>query len=86
LISVDVKPEFYIRALCVLCAGSDWAVANSELTPANRFCINDLPTGERLEVRVVAVNAGGRSEPCALVEPVPIREVVGEFQTHLDQI
>ncbi|KAG7258656.1 hypothetical protein CRUP_001745 [Coryphaenoides rupestris] len=59
--------------------GSDWVVANSELTAANRLCVKDLTTGERLDVRVVAVNAGGRSEPCALVEPVPIREVVGEF-------
>ncbi|CAL8366995.1 unnamed protein product [Lota lota] len=55
---------------------SDWVVANSELTPANRLCIKELTTGDRLNVRVVAVNAAGRSEACALVEAVPIREVV----------
>ena len=46
---------------------------------ANRHVLKDLTTGDLLNVRVVAVNAGGRSEPAALVEPVPIREVVGEY-------
>lgn len=68
----------------ILYTGSDWVVANSELTPANRFCIKDLTTGDRVNVRVVAVNAGGRSEAGALVEPVPIREVVGELGIWLE--
>uniref|UniRef100_UPI003AB0B3B8 myosin binding protein Ha n=1 Tax=Centroberyx gerrardi TaxID=166262 RepID=UPI003AB0B3B8 len=55
---------------------TDWAVANEALTPANRYCIKNLTTGDLLHVRVVAVNAGGRSEPAALAEPVPIREIV----------
>ncbi|XP_059915358.1 myosin binding protein Ha isoform X2 [Gadus macrocephalus] len=55
---------------------TDWVVANSELTTANRLCIKDLTLGDRLNVRVVAVNAGGPSEACALDESVPIREVV----------
>ncbi|KAJ3586234.1 hypothetical protein NHX12_012634 [Muraenolepis orangiensis] len=50
---------------------SDWAVANAELTPANRLCIKDLTTGDRLNVRVMAVNAGGRSEACALLLTAP---------------
>ncbi|XP_008284377.1 myosin binding protein Ha [Stegastes partitus] len=54
---------------------TDWVVANEELTPANRYCIRNLTTGDLLRVRVVAVNPGGRSEPGALAEPVPIREV-----------
>ncbi|KAM3617125.1 uncharacterized protein V6R79_002500 [Siganus canaliculatus] len=54
---------------------SDWVAANEELTEANRFCIKNLTTGDLLHVRVVAVNPGGRSEPAALAEPVPIREV-----------
>lgn len=58
---------------------SDWVVANTELTPANRLCIKSLTTGDLLHVRVVAVNRGGRSEPGHLVDPVPIREVVGEY-------
>ena len=66
----------------VLCTGTDWVVANSELTTANRLCIKDLTLGDRLNVRVVAVNAGGPSEACALDESVPIREVVGEFAPH----
>ncbi|XP_068997503.1 myosin binding protein Ha isoform X1 [Embiotoca jacksoni] len=55
---------------------ADWVVANAELTPANRYCIKDLTAGDLLRVRVVAVNPGGRSEPGALAEPVPIREIV----------
>ncbi|KAI3357704.1 hypothetical protein L3Q82_016109, partial [Scortum barcoo] len=55
---------------------TDWVEANEELTPANRFCIKNLTTGDLLHVRVVAVNPGGRSEPGALAEPVPIREIV----------
>ena len=67
------------NACLVLRTGTNWVVANSELTAANRLCIKELTTGDRLNVRVVAVNAGGPSEACALVESVPIREVVGEF-------
>ncbi|XP_062282961.1 myosin binding protein Ha [Scomber scombrus] len=55
---------------------TDWVVANEELIPTNRYCIKNLTTGDLLHVRVVAVNPGGRSEPGALAEPVPIREVV----------
>ncbi|XP_070825048.1 myosin binding protein Ha isoform X2 [Chaetodon trifascialis] len=53
---------------------SDWVVAQ-ELTSANRCCIKNLTAGDLLHVRVVAVNAGGRSEPGTLAGPVPIREV-----------
>ncbi|KAE8293502.1 Myosin-binding protein H [Larimichthys crocea] len=55
---------------------SDWVVAQEELIAANRYCIQKLTTGDLLHVRVVAVNPGGRSEPGALAEPVPIREIV----------
>ncbi|XP_042348323.1 myosin binding protein Ha isoform X5 [Plectropomus leopardus] len=54
---------------------TDWVVAQEELTPANRCCIKNLTTGDLLLVRVVAVNAGGRSEPGTLAEPVHIREI-----------
>lgn len=53
-------------------------MANEDLTQANHHCIKNLTAGDLLHVRVVAVNAGGRSEPGALVEPVRIREIVGE--------
>ncbi|XP_036959199.1 myosin binding protein Ha isoform X2 [Acanthopagrus latus] len=55
---------------------SDWVVANEELTPANHYCIKNLTAGDLLHARVVAVNPGGRSEPGALAQAVPIREVV----------
>ncbi|XP_030278904.1 myosin binding protein Ha isoform X6 [Sparus aurata] len=55
---------------------SDWVVANEELTLANHYCIKNLTAGDLLHARVVAVNPGGRSEPGALAQAVPIREVV----------
>ncbi|XP_072305980.1 myosin binding protein Ha isoform X1 [Eucyclogobius newberryi] len=54
---------------------TDWVVANEELTATTRYCIKNLTTGDLLLVRVVAVNAGGRSEPGVLAAAVPIREV-----------
>lgn len=59
-------------------AASDWVVGNEELTLANHYCIKNLTAGDLLHARVVAVNPGGRSEPGALAQAVPIREVVGE--------
>nr|XP_057939861.1 myosin-binding protein H-like [Doryrhamphus excisus] len=55
---------------------TDWVVANQELTMANCYCIKDLTAGDMLLVRVVAVNAGGRSEPGTLAQAVPVRDVV----------
>uniref|UniRef100_A0A671NPC0 Myosin binding protein Ha n=1 Tax=Sinocyclocheilus anshuiensis TaxID=1608454 RepID=A0A671NPC0_9TELE len=57
---------------------SEWVVANSELITSNRFVISGLTAGDLLNIRVVAMNAGGRSEPVALAQPVPVREIVGE--------
>lgn len=57
---------------------SEWAAANTELTTSNRFVISGLPTGDLLNIRVVAMNAGGRSEPVVLPQPVPVREIMGE--------
>ncbi|XP_033485470.1 myosin binding protein Ha isoform X1 [Epinephelus lanceolatus] len=54
---------------------TDWVAAQEQLTPGNRCCIKNLTTGDLLHVRVVAVNAGGRSEPCTLAQPVNIREI-----------
>ncbi|XP_016144895.1 myosin-binding protein H-like [Sinocyclocheilus grahami] len=55
---------------------SEWVVANSELITSSRFVISGLTAGDLLNIRVVAVNAGGRSEPVALPQPVPVREIV----------
>ncbi|XP_029911463.1 myosin binding protein Ha [Myripristis murdjan] len=65
---------------------TDWVVANEELTPANRYCIKNLTTGDLLHARVVAVNAGGRSEPAILAEPVPIREIVDRPKIRMPRI
>ncbi|XP_043080658.1 myosin binding protein Ha isoform X2 [Puntigrus tetrazona] len=55
---------------------SEWVAANKELITSSRFVISGLTTGDLLNIRVVAVNAGGRSEPVALAQPVTVREVV----------
>lgn len=78
----------YTYILLIICPflhpiASEWVVANAELTPSNRLVIKNLTTGDLLNIRVVAVNAGGRSEPAPLPQPVVIREVVGECLPHL---
>ncbi|XP_029013479.1 myosin binding protein Ha isoform X2 [Betta splendens] len=65
---------------------SDWAVANEEPTQANRYCIKNLTSGDLLRVRVVAVNAGGRSEAAALAEPVPVREIADRPKIRLPRV
>ncbi|XP_065142443.1 myosin binding protein Ha isoform X4 [Paramisgurnus dabryanus] len=55
---------------------SEWVVANAELTASNHFVIKNLATGDLINIRVVAVNAGGRSEPAHLHQPVAVREIV----------
>ncbi|XP_018523726.1 myosin binding protein Ha isoform X6 [Lates calcarifer] len=65
---------------------TDWVVSNEQLTPANRYCIKNLTAGDLLHVRVVAVNPGGRSEPGALAEPVPIREIVDRPKIRMPRI
>lgn len=57
---------------------SEWVAANTELTTSNRFIISGLTTGDLLNIRVVAMNAGGRSEPAVLPQPIPVREIMGE--------
>ncbi|XP_016416251.1 myosin-binding protein H-like isoform X1 [Sinocyclocheilus rhinocerous] len=55
---------------------SEWVLANKELITSNRFVISGLTAGDLLNIRVVAVNAGGRSEPVALAQPVTVREIM----------
>ncbi|XP_017549677.1 myosin binding protein Ha isoform X1 [Pygocentrus nattereri] len=55
---------------------SEFVPANTELTTSNRFVIKGLTAGDLLNVRVVSVNAGGRSDPVSLPNPVAIRELV----------
>jgi len=53
----------------------DWAPVNEELHKSTRFVIKNQTTGDLLKIRVVAVNAGGRSPPCALPVAVLVKEV-----------
>ncbi|XP_065811219.1 myosin binding protein Hb isoform X4 [Labrus bergylta] len=53
----------------------DWKAVNEEPQKSCRYVIKNLTTGDRLKIRVVAVNAGGRSAPCALPEAVLVKEV-----------
>lgn len=62
----------------------DWKAVNEDLQKSCRYVIKNLRTGDRLKIRVVAVNVGGRSSPVALPEPVLVKEVAGEaFVKHL---
>uniref|UniRef100_A0A8C4RMZ1 Myosin-binding protein H n=1 Tax=Erpetoichthys calabaricus TaxID=27687 RepID=A0A8C4RMZ1_ERPCA len=54
----------------------DWISANQDLIVSNRFAIKGLTTGEKLHVRVKAVNPAGPSKPGAMEQPVLIREIV----------
>lgn len=54
----------------------EWVAANQELVERTQFKVKDLPVGEKMLFRVVAVNIAGRSPPAGLSHPVTIREIV----------
>ncbi|KAK9973804.1 hypothetical protein ABG768_024507 [Culter alburnus] len=54
----------------------DWKAANEEPTVSCRYIIKNQTTGDRLNIRVVAMNPGGRSPPATLPDAVLVREVV----------
>ncbi|XP_060774225.1 myosin binding protein Hb isoform X1 [Neoarius graeffei] len=54
----------------------DWKAVNDELSISCRYVIKNQTTGDRLNIRVVAVNAGGRSPPATFPDAVLVREVV----------
>ncbi|XP_078093397.1 myosin binding protein Ca [Mustelus asterias] len=57
--------------------GSDeWIAANTELVERLGFTVKNLPTGEKINFRVRAVNIAGKSAPAMLSQPVTIREIV----------
>lgn len=56
----------------------DWKAVNEELQKSCRYVIKNQTTGDRLKIRVVAVNAGGRSPPVTLPEAVLVKEVAGK--------
>lgn len=58
-------------------AGSEeWVPANTELCEKQGFVVRGLPTGEKMNFRVVAVNMAGMSPPALLGQPVTIREIM----------
>lgn len=56
---------------------TEWQVANTELVDRQNYIVRNLPTGEKMDFRVVAVNIAGRSPPALLAQPVKIREIMG---------
>ncbi|XP_041084554.1 myosin-binding protein H-like isoform X1 [Polyodon spathula] len=54
----------------------DWVVANQELIVSNRYAIKNLTPGDKLHVRVKAINPGGPSAAATLEQPVVVREIV----------
>nr|XP_015194164.1 PREDICTED: myosin-binding protein C, cardiac-type isoform X2 [Lepisosteus oculatus] len=57
--------------------GSDeWVPAFEGLTERTSVIIRDLPTGEKMQFRVRAVNVAGSSAPATLSQPVTIREIM----------
>uniref|UniRef100_A0A146WVV6 Myosin-binding protein H n=1 Tax=Fundulus heteroclitus TaxID=8078 RepID=A0A146WVV6_FUNHE len=61
----------------------DWKAVNEDLQKACRYVIKNQTTGDRLLIRVVAVNEGGRSPPVALPEPVLVKEVADRPKVRL---
>ncbi|XP_061556878.1 myosin binding protein Ca isoform X2 [Phycodurus eques] len=57
--------------------GSDeWVPANKKPVEKNQYRVKDLPVGEKMLFRVVAINIAGRSPPATLCQGVTIREIM----------
>lgn len=65
-------------------SAEEWKAVNEELQKSCRYIIKNLTTGDRLKIRVLAVNAGGPSPPCALPEAVLVKEVAGKESSERD--
>ncbi|XP_074496455.1 myosin binding protein Hb isoform X1 [Sebastes fasciatus] len=61
----------------------DWKAVNEELHKSTRYMIKNQTTGDRLKIRVVALNAGGRSTPLTLPEAVLVKEVADRPKVRL---
>ncbi|KAM9409935.1 myosin binding protein Hb isoform 2-T2 [Pholidichthys leucotaenia] len=61
----------------------DWKAVNEELQKACRYVIKNQTAGDRLKIRVVALNAGGRSPPVTLPEAVVVKEVTDRPKVRL---
>ncbi|XP_031727601.1 myosin binding protein Hb [Anarrhichthys ocellatus] len=61
----------------------DWKAVNEDLQKSSRYVIKNQTTGDRLRIRVVAVNVGGRSPPVTLPEAVQVKEVADRPKVRL---
>lgn len=61
-------------------------MANQELCERQGFVVRNLPVGEKINFRVVAVNIAGRSPPATMAQPVTIREIMGESLSELARL
>nr|XP_055037359.1 myosin binding protein Cb [Misgurnus anguillicaudatus] len=55
---------------------TEWHPANTDPVERQSFVVRNLPTGEKVNFRVVAVNIAGRSPPALLSQPVTVREIM----------
>ncbi|XP_051969612.1 myosin binding protein Cb isoform X3 [Xyrauchen texanus] len=55
---------------------SEWHAANTDLIGRQSFVVKNMPTGEKMNFRVMAVNIAGRSLPAQLSQPVTVREIM----------
>ncbi|XP_075696926.1 myosin-binding protein C, fast-type [Rhinoderma darwinii] len=62
---------------------AEWTEGNSKLVERCGYTVRDLPTGEKIEFRVIAVNIAGKSEPALMSQPVTIREIVQQPKIRL---
>ncbi|KAM9759010.1 myosin binding protein Hb isoform 3-T3 [Menidia menidia] len=78
----DSGLDGYVIEICKDGA-DDWKAVNEELQKSCRYVIKNQTTGDRLKIRVVAVNEGGRSPPVALPEAVLVKEVADRPKVRL---
>lgn len=59
----------------------DWVPANDtpESCPDTKFVVKNLPEGEELRFKIMAVNAAGKSDPAYVKEPVRVHDRLGNF-------
>ncbi|XP_067856094.1 myosin-binding protein C, slow-type [Heptranchias perlo] len=55
---------------------NEWVASNTELIDKTKYTITGLPMGEKIYVRVKAVNAAGESRPVTMTQAILVREVV----------
>ncbi|XP_073686428.1 myosin-binding protein C, fast-type-like isoform X1 [Garra rufa] len=55
---------------------TEWHPANTDIIERQSYTVRNLPTGEKVNFRVVAVNIAGRSPPALLGQPVTVREIM----------